>query len=340
MIALIAALVRRQSFSRGCVAGGVLFAAALAVSWALDRAPIAFPFTAFFPAVLLTSLIGGAAAGLLVAGASALAGWYFFVPPVGSFALPDLGTTVGMLFSWVVLLVNVALIELLSRALRDREAAEAASGRLLEARRTMFHELHHRVANNLQFVVALLALETGRVKDADTARATMRDVQRRLTQMARLHRRLHDPDRGCAEFPEVLREICEDLRTTAGRESIQFQLEVCALDLPPSRLTALGLIVAEAVTNALKHAFQSGDGGVIRVAIAPSGDHQLALTVRDDGPGLPALVAQPGGPEAGKGGRNLGQMVLRSLAGQLQGKLELFNDGGAVTRVLFPKVAR
>jgi two-component sensor histidine kinase len=92
-------------------------------------------------------------------------------------------------------------------------------------------------------------------------------------------------------------------------------------------LMSLSLIVAELVTNSLKHAFNGRTGGLIAVTVA-GGNGVYTLSVADDGPGLP--------PDFGKAtGSSLGQGILQSLAHQLHGKLVFDPGPGTVAKVIF-----
>jgi two-component sensor histidine kinase len=92
-------------------------------------------------------------------------------------------------------------------------------------------------------------------------------------------------------------------------------------------LMSLSLIVAELVTNSLKHAFAGREDGLIAVSVA-GGKGVYTLSVADDGPGLPA--------DFGNGkGSSLGQGILQSLAQQLHGKLAFDSGPGTVAKVIF-----
>ena len=66
----------------------VAFFAAFLLRYALDKAlPPGLPFVTFFPAVLLTAFVAGLGPGLLVALASGISAWFFFLPVERSFVL-------------------------------------------------------------------------------------------------------------------------------------------------------------------------------------------------------------------------------------------------------------
>jgi two-component sensor histidine kinase len=96
-----------------------------------------------------------------------------------------------------------------------------------------------------------------------------------------------------------------------------------------------GLIVNELVANAFKHAFPGERTGVITVSLGdqtPAESREkkrMILAVSDDGVGIPE------GMESGKQD-SLGLHLVRNLASQLGGTVEVRRDGGTTFRITFP----
>jgi two-component sensor histidine kinase len=112
-------------------------------------------------------------------------------------------------FYVVVIGLDLYLIQAMDRALGRARQAQAQADGLLRQQRAMFQELQHRVANNMQFVSALLAIQRRRVAaEPGAAAAALDEAAERLRSMARIHRRLHDPAAAGVQFGEHLREIC------------------------------------------------------------------------------------------------------------------------------------
>lgn len=93
-------------------------------------------------------------------------------------------------------------------------------------------------------------------------------------------------------------------------------------------LMSVSLIVAELVTNSLKHAFKGREDGEIRIGVSLEGGHH-AVTVEDDGPGIPENVATTKS-------ERLGRDILDSLARQLDGRICYERGSGARAKLLFP----
>jgi two-component sensor histidine kinase len=91
-----------------------------------------------------------------------------------------------------------------------------------------------------------------------------------------------------------------------------------------------GFIVNELVANSVKHAFPGGRRGRISVELARLNEGMLRLRVADDGVGIPAFLNV-------RETTSQGLALVDSFARQLEGKLTLENDRGAVFVLDFPE---
>lgn len=313
----------------GEVVAVAVFGVALGLRAALDPVlPPGFPFLTFFPAVILTTFFCGLRPGITCAALSGLAAWYYFLPPFHSFVLTA-QTTIALAFYVFIVTVDIALIHTMHVAGDRLRQEQGVTSGLYEQQRTLFQELQHRVANNMQFVAALLTLQRKKVgDDPRAALAALDDARVRLETISRIHRRLYDPSRLALPVGPYLQELCGDLLDATGSRNI-----VCLVDVPPvqfdlTRLTTLSLLVVEVVTNALKHAFTPGGRGTITVRLERLAPGRVALTVADDGKGMPAGFD----PETSK---SLGYRISQGLASQLGGTLAYGGTDGTTVRVEF-----
>lgn len=129
----------RTSPVRGYGFGLAAFAVSLGARLLL--APVmpatGFPFITFFPAVILTALVGGLWPSLLVSLLSTLAADYFFMPLTGTLHLAGPTEVVALGFFVAVLLVDCVVIHTMLtslRQVREQQAHNAALNEELERR--------------------------------------------------------------------------------------------------------------------------------------------------------------------------------------------------------------
>lgn len=323
-------------FERRVILGYLLAVAtstlAFYVRHALDGVmPPGFPYLTFFPAVILTAFVAGLGPGLLCAVLCGLAAWWFFIPPIG-FAITGASALTLVFYAFIVG-VDITLIHVMQQALKNLRAEQALTAKLYDQQRIMFQELQHRVANNMTFVASLLQLKQ-RGATAEAAQA-LGEAQDRLITMSQVHRRLYDPTAMEISVEECLDALCQDLVHAVGAENVTWEVRAPDVRIDTPRLVTLSLLVAEVVTNALKHAFKDGHGGRILVSLEPvAGERNVVLRVADDGPGFPTgdVDAPPS--------RSLGFGIMHSLAAQLGGTLEFPSGEGGVVRLSFPASER
>jgi two-component sensor histidine kinase len=210
------------------------------------------------------------------------------------------------------------IAELIVGHLELRRAARDA----LAQKEDLIKEINHRVSNSLQVVSNLLTLQARGA--GQVARRYLGAAAGRVSAVAYIHRRLYQVDRGgMIDFKLYLNELCEDIRrsVTADEWRHDFVVEADSAEISTQRATALGLILNELVTNAIKHGYPAGVPGRIVIGFrATEGQHML--TVADDGRGLPVSVD----PQHSKG---LGMRIIQALTKQLAGTLAFRsgNDG-------------
>lgn len=172
----------------------------------------------------------------------------------------------------------------IERGARQAELRRLAAEREAE-RDLLMQEVHHRVKNSLQLVHALLATQA-RASGVPEAREQLLEAAQRVMTIGAVHERLYkDGSVEDADAAVYLAGLVDDLRRSmsdaaAGR-TVELDVPAPPLRLPADRLTPLGLIAAELVTNALKY----GRGRVrLTVCPLPSG---IEVACEDEGPGLP-----------------------------------------------------
>jgi two-component sensor histidine kinase len=180
----------------------------------------------------------------------------------------------------IALLTGLALMG--NRAASDAVAAARVAAANAAERALVLRELRHRTANNLQTIMATLNIEMRATQDA-TARQALQRVIARVAGIGRAEASLAAAERGrSADLQIFLRGLCAAIAVPTG-----VRLETDLMPVHADRRAALpiGLVVNEAVTNCLKHAFAERRG-VVTVALRPISESRARVSIRDDGVGL------------------------------------------------------
>jgi two-component sensor histidine kinase len=197
--------------------------------------------------------------------------------------------------------------------------------KLLREREWLLREIHHRVRNNLQIVISLLRLQSGQFTDA-TAISAFEEISARVNAISLVHKKLYQEgqDLSSINMREYIRELVGFLQDCLGaQQAIIFTLDIEPLALDVAQCVPLGLILNEAVTNSIKHAFPNGSPPMPAITISLY-EEQGWLTARiaDNGIGLPAgaTLLQT---------TSLGMQLIHTFTLQLEGTLTIDGNGGA-----------
>lgn len=184
-------------------------------------------------------------------------------------------------------------------------------------------ELTHRVKNSLQSIGAMARFEA-RGNEEPEGKAALERVSHRIDALGNLYAKLSKS--GMVEAVDAaiyLEDLCRDLVApgpSEGTASVALTTDIESALLPTDEAIAMGLIVNELVTNALKYAFPRDTCGTITVSLKrdPGG---LCLTVADNGEGIDPRRADSG----------LGARLVEGFAQQLGGVVERESSGQGTT---------
>jgi two-component sensor histidine kinase len=218
----------------------------------------------------------------------------------------------------------------LRRALARSEALLCQKDGLIQQQAVLSQESDHRLMNGLQMMASLLSLQGRASKNAEVA-SQLAAAADRIGTIGRIHHRLHSFD-GVELFAvkQYLNDLCRDFSMMLSPGCPARVVVAEGIEIKLSAVTAipLGFIANELITNAVKYGT-----GRIRVSLEPSPEKGYALSVSDDGPGLPE------GFEA-TDRMGLGMGIIRSFVKQIGGELRIGRgdrNQGARFTVLFSK---
>lgn len=312
----------------------IRYGAAAAIVFAVFGICLAFPslrsadpFLPFLPAVILNALVLNCGSGIVSGLLSAMLAVLWLTEPAGAFTIDEPGKLASLILLGITGIVIASITEELHKvyqeltsAVNRADEAQARAGVSEAGKALLLHELSHRVRNDLQTLVALLEVQVAAQPPGSPAREALAAAVTRTHVLARVHARL--ARRGDSEAVVAMREfltgLCGDLRTAlVGERPIALVVEAEDHILPLGRAVSVGLVLNEAVINALKQAFPGGQAGQVVVRFGQVAGDRFELSVTDDGVGGRPDVAQETRAEA----TGSDQRILRALAARLGGVL-------------------
>jgi PAS domain S-box-containing protein len=210
----------------------------------------------------------------------------------------------------------------------DRKAAEAKIQALLEEKSLILKEVHHRIKNNMATVVSLLNLQAGTLQEP-VARDALLTAAGRVQSMMLLYEKLYTGETvGSAKasdyIPALIQEILNNMDVPIPITPV---ISVADINLEIKTLQSLGILINELVTNALKYAFTASQQGIISIDLHQDEDSYV-LEVADNGCGM-AVASPRVGTSAGAAHKEgFGMNLVRLLAEQLQGTLQISSQAG------------
>ncbi|WP_212004003.1 histidine kinase dimerization/phosphoacceptor domain -containing protein [Chitinophaga sp. HK235] len=197
--------------------------------------------------------------------------------------------------------------------------------KLVDEKEWLLREIHHRVKNNLQIIISLLNTQSQYLDNAD-AIAAIKNSQHRMYAMSLIHQRLYHTDNlGAIDMNWYIRELIGFMKEsfdTGNQISFNINSETILLDVVQA--IPLGLILNEAVSNAIKYAFPDRKKGTIQVTFSKDQSQYSLLSIADDGVGFPDNYS----PEASA---SLGMSLMKGLSEQLEGTFNLTSSQAGVS---------
>lgn len=239
-------ILARRSHPERIAIALALVAAGFAVRWLVDRGAGGFPFTTFYPAVLVAAVLldwrYALFTGLLSFGAIRLL--TPAQPLMADYEAPRLVLLVLLLFAGSVLVLVGTMLRRMLAEVED----------LMERQDGFNRELQHRIKNSLAIVQALAA-QGARAPDPP---AFFRDFGGRLAALAKANELLSLGNDSECRLPELAEQAVGPFN---GEDRIRLAGEPC--EVPAEACVPLVMALHELCTNALKHgALSNADGSV------------------------------------------------------------------------------
>lgn len=199
----------------------------------------------------------------------------------------------------------------------------------LREKEQLLKEIHHRVKNNMQIISSLLSLQSENSED-EKFNALLRESRNRINSMALVHEMLYQSDDlSKIELKEYIETLCSSVHRSYAlpNSNIEFVYDVDkGAHFNIDKMIPIGLILNEAISNSLKHAFPKKTGKITICLQNKNGKYELMVS--DNGTGFKNEFD----PEKDS---HLGIQLIYMLTEQLGGKLDVKNDNGVCYHINF-----
>ncbi len=199
----------------------------------------------------------------------------------------------------------------------------------LEEKEWLMREMHHRTKNNLFTIERLLKTQMRAIQD-DEAKLAFQESQHQVEAIALIHRQLYVSPQLSSSISlkgfllDLLDYFRNVLKDRGANIQVNAQLEDIHLEV--NQAVPLGLIINEALTNAIKHAFPREKKGCILIKVLKNAN-RLVVEINDNGKGL--LLEN----HTSTSQKNMGISLMNGLAKQLNASIQLENNQGTIVRI-------
>jgi two-component sensor histidine kinase len=228
---------------------------------------------------------------------------------------------------WSALLLLAGMSGILARLYSQNRRLAASLNSAIDEQSRLIRETHHRVKNNLALVASLVSIK----ESALGGEVDLSDLHSRISAVEHVHEMLSRADSGLSiPMKAYLENLMASVISSVSMPGVEYRVSAAAIDLPAKMATALGIIVNEMVTNAVKHGFRHRGLKLVEVSLLEASEPEHAvLTVSNSGSTLPDDFD----PRASS---SLGMQLVSGLVEQLSGTLEVLREPGTAFVITFP----
>jgi len=236
----------------------------------------------------------------------------------------------------VLLLIFILLIfrryHINKKVRKEIDSKNNALEHLVAEKEFLLKEIHHRVKNNLQIIMSLLNTQSHFLVDS-AAKSAISNSQHRIHSMSLLHKKLYQSENVVAVSMDIyIQELIEYFKQSFDiGNKIRFIFDIQPIELDSARAVPVGLILNEAIVNAIKHAFPENRKGTISVSLHLTAENRILLKIIDDGIGV--------SKDFESNNASLGMKLIKGFSGELNGKLKFETDSGLEISLEFDYVA-
>ena len=209
----------------------------------------------------------------------------------------------------------------INRDITESKLSEEKIKALLAEKELILKEVHHRIKNNMNTINSLLLLHAAGIKEP-SAIAALEDAGSRIRTMMVLYDKLYRTEKlGEMSIREYIQSlIVEIVKIFYNRDMVKIETRIDDFMIDAKKLSPLGIIINELITNAMKYAFTGRTDGVITVT-ASIKDHDVTIIVEDNGNGIPESIDL-------ETANSFGLQLIGILTEQISGTIRIERENG------------
>jgi two-component sensor histidine kinase len=290
-------------FALACVVLATLLRFALGL---IDPAVTAFG--TYYPAILIATLVGGAAAGAFALVVGGTIAWWAFMPPQYVFTFVSLDQPISLLIYVCSGAIILAAAESYRRLLRRFYENEHHSKLVID-------ELNHRVKNKIATIQAILSYELRKDKDV------WNTISGRLAAISKTDDLIVNSEGRGAKIGDILTIELAPYGNAVSRAKCTGP----PILLPAKLAASVALILHELTTNAAKYGALSLPDGSIEIHWEADGDRVEVWWIESGGPTVIAPTR-----------KGFGTKLFERALSPFHGRVErLFEPGGLKCIITF-----
>ncbi|MDP8322709.1 MAG: PAS domain S-box protein [Candidatus Stygibacter australis] len=214
-------------------------------------------------------------------------------------------------------------------AIKHKQAEQKIVGSLRE-KESLLRELYHRTKNNMQIIEAMLIMSAEFSENEDIIKLNQ-EIADKIYSMSLVHQKLYEEkDLSSIDLQDYIKEFSEHMMNIYTKENnYRIELDLVSVKVSIDSAVPLGLVLAELITNAFKHAFIGMKDGIIKIKLDRDENNLVVLEISDNGVGI----------DPDKDLLALNSMGIRTAYAivefQLQGELTYESDGGLKWKISY-----
>jgi PAS domain S-box-containing protein len=225
---------------------------------------------------------------------------------------------------------NTIEIQINTRDISTRKKYQDELNEALAEKNVLLQEIHHRVKNNLAVISGLLQIQQFDT-DNEMLQKILGNSISRIKTMALIHEKLYSSHSlSHLQFKEYIEDLLSSImKTQDHKDTISIHIDCDDTQLNVNQGVPCALILNEAISNAIEHAFPNDKNGNIWVRFKEK-DDQIDVTIKDDGTGLPEQVQRDEQ-------KTMGMTIIYTLLKQLNAHQEISGANGTEIKFSFKR---